>query len=119
MSDFAEWEFAAERDGGGFNQERSGFRAAGVGHAADPKLFEELFNDALEIGNVELRLALAAAPERRTALARERDGDMPLLVRSADRRVRVLLLVRASFLGEHAPTLKQRHVVILAREVVP
>ncbi|GEM_PF-2242285 len=66
---------AAEADGGGLQERCGAVRLADAVHPAQAELVEEFLQQAFQVMEVELRLAVGAAPEERLSLAGEGDGD--------------------------------------------
>jgi len=62
-------------DGGGLEEETGAGGAACVGQAAETELFEEFFEEAFQVKNVEFGCALGPAPEQGMALAGEGNGE--------------------------------------------
>ena len=97
---------SAEVNRSGLQEERGALRPAGIIHSAQAELLQEFFDQPLQIVNVELRLALVAAPEERVALAGQGDGHMALFA------------ALAIGLGEDAASLEQGGVVGLVADIV-
>ena len=107
LAHLAERLSAAEREGGGFEEERGALRARRVGYAAQAAVLGELFQDPLEVVQVAAGVAVGTAPEAGRARSGEGDGDAPTFLRTAvDQR-------------EDAPDLEEPDVAVLAGEVVP